>query len=788
MLFKKMLRDLKENKGAYIACISIIVIGLMIYSAYSMVLNNLLSSQQDFYTDYNFADGFADVKEMPYSQINELKSIEGINDLQGRLVKDVRVLFPNRDDNVYLRLVSIDTTQDKLINGIELIQGTELDENHMSIWLDNMFFEANELNLNEEIDIIVEGKKKSLRIVGMGRNPEFIYAMRTATDIFPTPGTFGIAYMPYNIMKNLFSDNETVNNIIFTLKPNAEYKSIEELLKPELKPYGLKAIYPRKDQVSHLLLTEEINGVKAAANTLPIIFLMIAAMILYIMLKRMIERQRGQIGILKAFGYSKKEIMYHYLSYAFVIGLVGGILGGLLGTALSYPYTAMYQMYFNMPGLEGSFSLQYFLLSILMSLGFALFAGYQGCKKSLTLEPAEAMRPPAPMAGKATIIEKITIFWHMLTVQGKMAVRNITRHPGRSFFMFLGITFTFVLLALPWSLMSLSEEMLFDQYENVQTFNIKIPLISPQDQKAVERELNRFPGVKRLETMAEVPVTLNNNWHKKDVLLLGLPQNSQLYHILDKDKNELIPPQDGILLSERLAKSLEADIGTEIKLKSSIMRDPEEEHIIRVVGIIPQYLGLNAYMDLTSAQNLLDQGSFCTSIMLNIDDRYVPLLQNEYKNASVINGIDNNAKMYQQSKDMMASFYAVIYGIVFFGIITGFAIVYNSSLITLSERSRDLATMMVLGMTPQEVLSVVTFEQWFISFFAMLAGIPVTNLFHIGVSEAISNDAYTMPTSVDNIAFIMAFLFSVLSIWIAQKAASRKVKTLDLVEVLKARE
>lgn len=788
MLIRKMFRDLWENRGAYVACIIIILIGLMIFTSYSKVIDNLIMAQQTFYKSQNFADGFIELEEMPYDEAVTLGSIRGIDSIQGRMVKDVRVLFSGSTENVYLRLVSMDTSQDKILNDVMLIQGSPLDAKELNIWVDNKFFEANNLELNQEILVIAAGKKKDLRVVGMGRSPEFIYAMRTSSDIFPTPQTFGIAYMPLEIMKNIFSEGGNINNIVFTLKPGFLYEDVEEEIKPELTKYGLKSIVSRKDQLSHLLLTEELKGIKSVARSLPTLFLGIAGMILFITLKRMIERQRGQIGILKAFGYTRKEIMLHYLSYAVFIGSIGGILGSAAGTALSYPFTTMYEMFFNMPGLEGSITYSYFLTGTAFSLFFSVIAGYSGARGALSLEPAEAMRPPAPIIGKEAFLERIRVFWNMLTVQGRMAVRNISRHPGRTVFMFLGIMFTFALLSLPWTMKDLSDKMLIDQYEKVQTYNIKIPLAAPLKQKEIERELSRYPGVKILETMTEVPITLKNKWLQKDVVLLGLIQNSQLYHILDKEGKEVPLPKDGILLSERLAELLDAGSGSEITLESQLMKDPERKAAITVTGVIPQIMGINAYMDINSAQELIGQGRIATAIILDMNEEHVPSLREDYRNAGTINGIESSTQLLEQSKELMASFNAAIVVMVFFGMVTGFAIIYNASLVTLSERSRDLATMLVLGMTPREVLSVVTFEQWFIGIFGMLAGVPLTKMLLVGMAQSFNNDIYTMPSTTSGVSFIIALVFTVISIWLAQQIAARKISAFDLVEVLKDRE
>lgn len=788
MLQRKVIRDMKENKGAYTACIIVFAIGLMIFTAYSLVMDNLNLAQQDFYKKQNFAEGFAEVRAMPYREAEKLKSIPGIKDLQGRMVEEVRVLLPGRGNDVYLRLVSLDPAQENPVNGVRIDRGLpQLEDGAMNIWLDSMFFAANGLALNQEIEVIAEGRKIGLRVVGTGQSPEFVHATRTGSDL-PDWEKFGIAYLPFESMQTLFPRKNTVNSIIFTLQPGASYSSIEQELEPKLKPYGLESLYPRKDQTSHVMLTQELKGLEAMSRSVPMLFLSIAGTILYIMLRRLIEQQRGQIGILKAFGYTSREILRHYLTYALAAGLAGGLLGGLGGIALSFLLTAIYRMSFNMPGLQGSFSPAYLLAGILLSIGFAAFAGYQGCKSVLRLEPAEAMRPPAPPSAGKTLLESAAFLWNMLTMEGRMAVRNIFRNPGRSFFVFFGILLAFALGGLTWAFQGMTDQMVLDQYEKIEKYNAKVSLAAPMEDAPVSRELSRFPGVKRAEALVEIPVTLKNQWREKSVVLLGIPANSKLYNIMDKQYRTLPPPEDGILISERLAGLLQAQKGYTLTLESPIMRDRPEEKKVKVSGVIPQYLGLNAYMELETAQALLDNGKIATAVMLDIEETNIPLLQDEYSGSAAVSGITNKTEMLNKTRERLASVSGAISVLALFAILIGFAVVYNASIITLSERSRELASMMVLGMTPAEVLSVITFEQWLIGVCAMAAGIPVAKLLLVGMAQALNNDVYTMPTTMSTLAVGAAFAISVASIWIAQRFAARKIRSLSLVEVLKSRE
>ncbi|HWQ72237.1 MAG TPA: ABC transporter permease [Desulfitobacteriaceae bacterium] len=787
MLRRKMLRDLFQNKGSYLACIIIIIIGLSNFTSYSLVRDSLTRAQQDFYQQQNFADGFIEVQAMPYDQVEKLRDIEGIQDIQGRIVKDLRVMFPGRDDNVTLRCVSLDFSQMKILNDVKLLQGSALSERENTIWVDNKYFEANKLSLNQEIEVIAGGEKKSLRVVGMGCSPEFIFAIRNAGDQYPDPQTFGIAFIPLKVMKSLLEQGE-INNLTFTLKPGAEYKDVENKLKAELNPYGLKSMAARKDQISHFSLTLQLDSMKTNSIIMPSILLAIAAMILFITLKRMIERQRGQIGILKAIGYRRKEILLHYMAHAFLIGLMGGLIGCICGLMMSYGTIAMYKSFYNLPGFEGRISFAYFLPGIGFSLIFALFAGYRGSLRALLLEPSEAMRPAAPESGKESIFERNRFFWNMFTVPGRMAVRNISRRPGRTAFLFLAIVLTFALLAFSWSFKKLGDETITDQYQKLQTYNLKVVLAAPQNEKAVFQEASRYPGVNYAETMAEIPVTLKKDWLKKDVTILGLAAGSKLYHVRDNDGREVQFPRDGILLSERLAQLLDAKVGTVISVAGLMMADPETDKELQVSGIVTQNFGLNGFMEIESLQNLIGQNNLCTSLILQVDQDKISQFQEDYRNTAAVNGIEDSTTIMKQTQKAMGVFKIATIFMVIFGMIIGFAITYNASQITISERIKDLAMMMVLGMKPKEAMSVVTFEQWLIGILGILAGIPLAKLLMQVTSQTISSDLFTMSSQMDNIAFVSAFLVTFISIWIAQRLAARKIRKLDLVEVLKDRE
>ncbi len=782
MLWKKVWRELIANKAAYLACITVIAIGLMLFTSMSVIFEGLSEAKDNFYTDYRFADGFAHVRGISQTHVDRLASVDGVTRLEGRMVKDARVFAPEREENVYLRLISIVPEQVTRLNDVLIVEGALPAAGSRGVLLDFAFLQANGLHPGDTIPVIIAGRQVELTVTGAALSPEFVYAMRNPMDIYPDPETFGIAWMPLSVMQNLFGE-ETFNDIVFSLSDGHIYEDVESRLKPRLESFGLESIYAGENQLSEAMLRQELQGIQSMVTSIPLLFLIVAATILYILLKRMVEQQRGQIGILKAFGYSSREIFSHYISYALVIGALGGLLGSLLGFWLSYPLMGIYEMFFNLPGLTGQFSVYYLVLGVLFSTGFGALAGYFGSKGVLRLQPAAAMRPPAPPIARQTLLERWRLYWDNLTVQGKMATRNAFRNLGRSFFTLIGVMFAFSLIATTGYFLSITDVLIYDQFTRVQTHDVKVVFTAPTDSWDARLELSRLPGVKRFEAYLEVPATLNHNWHEKSTVILGVESESEMYNLLTKDGVRVDIPSEGIILSQNLAENLQAKVGSRLEVESPYAKDSPVD--VKVVDIVPQYLGSNAYMEITALGRLLGQGNISTAALLSVEEDAFPYLKDRYRESRGVFSVDEKGAMLKKFNELMESFSYTYWIMALFGMVTGFAVIYNSGVVSLSERKRELASLRVMGMTPGEVLQVLAFEQWFVSIFGMLAGVPMTMLFLHGMASAIDDDLFSFPVILELRPFIIGTVGTVLSIWLTHWVISRKIRQLSMVEVLK---
>ncbi|MEM5819055.1 MAG: FtsX-like permease family protein, partial [Desulfitobacterium hafniense] len=328
------------------------------------------------------------------------------------------------------------------------------------------------------------------------------------------------------------------------------------------------------------------------------------------------------------------------------------------------------------------------------------------------------------------------------------------------------------------------------QFQQVQTYDVKIALNSPASARSLQYSLAHEPGVTELEPLLEIPATLQHQWHKKEVAVLGISPDSTLYHVLDQQGHKVPLPSDGILLSQRLAQLLQVQAGDSIQVKSPLSREliAEQEQTLIVRGVIPQYIGLNAFMDIGALQNFLQQGELATSMLIGMNEEDVSALKSKYRDAGQVGSIESAKESLAKIEEMMGSYGFTIYFLAILAGIAGFALIYNSSIISLSERQRELASLRVLGMTPKEVLKVITSEQWLLTLLGVLLGIPLSFALSQAMGQSMSSDLYTLPTEVPLSALGGAVLGTALSVWFAQTRAYRKIAAMPFVEILATKE
>ncbi|WP_105617735.1 ABC transporter permease [Vallitalea okinawensis] len=785
MLLRKMLRDLWNHKGTYLASMTLIIVGILVYNMLSMLHDSFQYSLDQYYETYNFADATLKVVGMPKDKVDDIMSLREVKNAEGRLEKRVRLI--DEEQEVIFQLMSYDASKDNRLNDIELLEGRMPDPNELEIIIGNKYFEAMNMELGVTLPVVVNGKRYNLKVVGYGRSPEFIYAKKNNNELISDPKSFDLAFMPYQSMSDIFGVKNQINNVAFTLYDTDDFEMVKTKINDIIYKYGIQQITDRENQVSHATTVQKMDGIGSMTTSVPIMFLLISGIIIYIVLKRIIEQERMQIGVLKAFGITDYRILIHYISYSVIIGFLGGCIGTYIGISSVPSMIEMLGIGFNMPFETAGLYERYIIKSFLLTISFSVFSGYAGAKNCLKLQPAESMRPPVSKESKAGILDKFYFLIEDFDIKLKLALRNIVRNKGRSTFILFGVSVTAALLCFPVAMNNMYDKMLVDQFTKIEVYDTKISLSGYMDRETVVREIENKDGVTIVEPMLELPVEIFNGWKSQESAIISLPLNSQLYNLYDTNDEPIALQNDGLMLSHWMASKLNIEEGDYVSLKSPFFRN-DTIKTIRVSKIVPQYIGSNGYLNIELVKELLDGQDLISALMVNGTDGALIQLSEDYGESQQVSTFDFSEKIAREFQEYMYQASAVTQIILFFGLIIGFAVTYVSLTITLSERNRELATMLVMGMGENEVHQVLILEQFIISFFGILLGLPLGKMLLVAFAESSSTEYLVMPAIVPLEAMIYSVVATIIAIILPQIIGRRKIAKIIVTEALNARE
>ena len=401
ILLKKALRSIWRGKRSYAACVALIALGVASYVGFTLTGVQLLATLDNMYETQQFGDAFATVGGISPASTASLTRLEGIRQVTARTTADVTVLHDG-DASLTLHVLSYDENDDSPLSRFLILEGEA--PGRGEILLSNNFFAAQGLSLGDTISILCDGKQLRPVISGVAISPE--YTSEVGEGMTGDGFSSGYAYMTEAEVSTLAQSDGIANHLTFLLEDGVTYKDMEPILGDSLNRYGLKSLHSREDHPGHYATWISFASLKANAGLISFIFLTVAILVLYILLRRVIEQERTQIGTLKAFGLSASKILLLYLGYGGVTGFTGGLIGVLAGLGIAKWFTGIYLTVLFMPAIPMATDIPLLVTAMGLSVGAGLAGAAMGARRILALSPAEAMRPAAPPMTKKKKIPK----------------------------------------------------------------------------------------------------------------------------------------------------------------------------------------------------------------------------------------------------------------------------------------------------------------------------------------------------------------------------------------------
>jgi putative ABC transport system permease protein len=611
----KLFRDLGRMKGQILAVSLVMACGLAMMIMTRSIILTLESTRDAYYQRHRLADVFGSLKRAPLSLADRVAEIPGVAAIEARVVVDATLDLVGLTEPASAHIVSLPEGKPQTLNQVFIRKGRlpQPDERRHAV-VSESFALANKLQIGDNIVAIINGRRDTLIVCGIGLSPEFVFEARPGQTL-PDNKRYGVFWMNYKAIAVPYNLDGAFNDICVDLAPGAKAGPVLAEMDRLLADYGAQGAYTREDHNSAKRLDDELRVVHALSLAYPVVFLSVAAFMVNAVLARLVRLQREQIAQLKALGYSSWQVGRHYLNYAFVIVVFGTVIGGLVGRWMGGGLLGIYDLFFRFPELK--FRMDYSALgSRLWSarpLRFSVSSASCGWRSNC--RPAEAMRPEPPADFKPSLLERIGL------TRGsgpafRMALRNIERRPMQALFTIFGIALATGLMVLPGSMADSIDYLLTYQWNDVQRQDVVVFFAGPGSPSALHN-LEHLPGVQRAEPVRAVQARIRYGHHSRKLAITGMPRDADLNRLLDAKGRRIVLPEEGVVMSAQLGQILGARIGDVIQVEA--LEGKRSTLNVAIRGFMEDFAGVSAFMDIQALHRLMGEGDTVSGAYLAVD-------------------------------------------------------------------------------------------------------------------------------------------------------------------------
>ncbi|GIW95894.1 MAG: permease [Pirellulaceae bacterium] len=594
VLRRKLWRDVRRSSFLMAAIAGIIAVGDTCFIAMRSSYNNLRNAMEDYYHTCRMADFWITLKRVPRAELAARMKVFGVQDWQGRIETSGRLLLAGVSYPINARLISWSPIDRARLNRPLLERGTFLTGwREDQVMVNEAFARAHRLRPGDRLRLIVRRQERELVIAGTFISSEFVYAVDVG-QLLPDPRRFAVCYVPWELAEELADMRGAVNQVVGLLsKPGRRVPETPlRLLEERLEEYGVLAAVLRRQQSSHQVLNNELQGLRAFAFVVPSIFLAAAALVLHVFLGRLMRQQRTVLGTLAALGYSKGQLLRHYLAFGLMVGCLGALAGSFLGQLASWGMTAVYRHYFEFPRLESSFYPSVHAVGLVAALVASAAGSYRAVSQLLRLRPAEAMRPEPPLRARSVWLERFPRVWRRLDLAWRMVVRHLARRPARTLTALAASTAGASFLTAGLMFVAAQNFLIDFQFHRMWRSDVDFILADARPEEAWH-ELARLPGIVHTEPLFDWPCVFQHEHRRRLGAISCLATGARLTIPLDPRGRAIPIPHSGLVLTRKLAEVLHVREGQLVELVP--MRGERRAVKAPVVRISDSYLGMAAY-------------------------------------------------------------------------------------------------------------------------------------------------------------------------------------------------
>lgn len=759
-LFQKMLRDIWKDRIQFIAIFIMCFLGVFIYSGIEGVWNGMKKASDQYFSDTNLADcwisgnGFSEADAENIRQLNDVDDAELLSRVTALIKKDEDVIIDVNYSNGDISLCHTVEKADK--------------SSENGIALDYAYAESNDISIGDSIDIFYGGKKHSLVVDELIYSPEYIYHTGNSAALVPNHDKYTYCYVPADTMKSI-SGEITYNLMELKLEDDCDFSA----LKPEFRDKldgKYQNVLERSEYEPVSNFINKIGQIRKMSIMFSLVFFMLALLTMSTTMRRIILKQRGQIGVLKAIGFYNWQIGLHYALYGLLISALGGALGLYLA-----PYTItpvlldLQKNFYSMPYWYDGMTFVSVALVVLITL-LCMFSALIISQKIVKETTAALLRDAPPKKGKKLLLESVGFVWKKIDFNWKWTLRDMSQNRLRTYIGLIGVLGSMMLLIASFGLNDSVKYINTNIYGTEYTYYEKMYLnnITDDDIKTVEEKLYH-----KTQWGFESPCELHSSSsiEKENILIY----DTGYYMNLFDGKKRVSLPDDGAVISKTVAEENGIHEGSYVDVFLG-----QNSYRLKVAKIIeipsPQGIFLSKDYWLTTG------GTFMPNVLLAGDVSNVE----EVENADYVRSHVLLETQLEEAESVLESVQGVIVLLLLAAIILSVVILYNLGILGYVEKYREYATLRVLGAYNKEIRNLIFKDNLLNLIIGWILGIPVGLFFLSLYVKAVSTSSIMYRPYLQFKSFLIASAITIGCSMIVNYVVSMKISKIDMVEALKS--
>lgn len=765
MLKRKLLRDLWQNRTQFISIFLMAFLGLFVFAGIDAESTGIGVSTAQYYEETNLADNWVMGTSFSTDEVKRLEALPQIASVDRKLVLEGKAKVGDGEEpSMEFNFVESMNSSFPYIK-----EGEAFDVDKEGVWLEELFAKKWNLQVGDYVRLEYEGILFTEQIRGIIIHPEYVFYSLDSDSMMPNYGTYGYAYLS---SKEYPIQDELYYNYMVIKQVNAEETSEEsmefkELVKDTLNRQNI-VVLDRKQNGGIEAIASEQSQHEEMGIMFSAVFLLIAVMGIVTTMTRMTSNQRIQIGTLKALGFGKRKITWHYMSYGIVISSLGSIVGAVLGYLyLPLLFLPSMSAYYILPNWVTQMSVKTYY-AIVLAILVSTLVSFLACRKELKDMPAITLKPAAPKNIRHSMLEKSRM-WLSLNFSTQWNVRDVLRNKARSLMGIAGVAGCTMLLLCAFGCSDCVKEIAVWQYGELVTGQYKVIF----GQQVTNLEKRQYKQQYKGQLVQEGSCEFRTDSLVKKGGITILDEGNYL-HFQNADGEEIILPQQGISMSVKMAQVLGIKQGDFIEWHIVGEKEWQRSRITALYRT-PTGQGITlSREEYESLQYDFNPTSFYTNMTI---PQYV-------KDSDDISGVISIEQLKIDLDKNMEMMNLMVGILIVAAVLLGIIVLYNMGVLSFLEKTREVATLKVLGFSSGRIRRILRQQNNWITIIGIVAGLILGYQFLDIMMQTMSEDN-DMPTVV----YLASYLYSIIGTWITSTGVnymlSGKVKTICMVDALK---